>query len=479
MTRKLEIDLQEAERLYRKGWSYVAIAREMGLSPRIVGCRLKEHGVRRRPPSPAMRTRTGKILYTIWRKMRSRCQVPSAEGYEYYGARGIKVCAQWQSFPPFYEWAIAAGYQPGLRLARIRRSRDYTPGNCRWIEDREKRRRALLWRPSWKRLLTAFGETKGVKEWTRDRRCKVGYATLLRRLGLGHSPEDALSKPPRPLSLPPSFVRRGGGKRTFDWDRARYLHVTKGLSPPDIATRLGVSYAAVRKALRCMGVYRRPPAGLLRVRRTRLLYKIWHGMHRRCSNRKDRRFGTHGAHGIRVCREWATFEPFLAWAERSDYGPGLCFSRVDPAKGYSPSNCAWVRPAEAYRLKHPPRMNHPPRRLITAFGETKGLEAWRRDPRCQVTATSICQRLEAGWSPEEAIATPPSTRGIKRGFVRRELTAFGQTKSLTDWSRDRRCRVTLASLWSRLEQGMWPEEAITTPPYGWQTLKGHKLRQRR
>jgi hypothetical protein len=40
------------------------------------------------------------------------------------------------------------------------------------------------------------------------------------------------------------------------------------------------------------------------------------------------------------------------------------------------------------------------------------------------------------------------------------ITAFGETKSLSDWSRDRRCKVTLHTLRERLDGGMAPERAI-------------------
>jgi hypothetical protein len=43
---------------------------------------------------------------------------------------------------------------------------------------------------------------------------------------------------------------------------------------------------------------------------------------------------------------------------------------------------------------------------ITAFGESKGIKAWGRDPRCVVSRTTLRLRLTKGWKPETAMTTP-------------------------------------------------------------------------
>jgi len=55
----------------------------------------------------------------------------------------------------------------------------------------------------------------------------------------------------------------------------------------------------------------------------------------------------------------------------------------------------------------------PATRLITAWGETKSLTAWTNDRRAVVGITTICRRLTEGWQPEDAIASlrqPPKGR---------------------------------------------------------------------
>lgn len=72
-------------------------------------------------------------LYMIWSSMKRRCENPNMPNYKYYGAKGIKVCGEWHSFPKFKEWAKANGYVDGLSLDRIDSSRDYEPDNCQWM----------------------------------------------------------------------------------------------------------------------------------------------------------------------------------------------------------------------------------------------------------------------------------------------------------------------------------------------------------
>lgn len=48
-----------------------------------------------------------KILYWAWKAMKQRCQNPKCKAYRNYGARGVKVCEEWQQFEPFLAWSLA------------------------------------------------------------------------------------------------------------------------------------------------------------------------------------------------------------------------------------------------------------------------------------------------------------------------------------------------------------------------------------
>jgi hypothetical protein len=57
-----------------------------------------------------------------------------------YGGRGIRVCAEWQAFEPFRDWAKANGYADNLTIDRINNDGNYEPANCRWATYGEQSR---------------------------------------------------------------------------------------------------------------------------------------------------------------------------------------------------------------------------------------------------------------------------------------------------------------------------------------------------
>lgn len=74
----------------------------------------------------------GTRLYRIWKGIKSRCYCKGSTDYKWYGALGVKVCDEWQTFEPFCEWALSNGYTEELTIDRVDVTGDYEPKNCRW-----------------------------------------------------------------------------------------------------------------------------------------------------------------------------------------------------------------------------------------------------------------------------------------------------------------------------------------------------------
>lgn len=121
------------------------------------GCQKRDNGIAQRSFKHGL-SRTP--LYAVWKAMRRRCQRPSAISYPNYGARGISVCARWESFENFLE---DMGEPPaGATLERLNNDLGYGPDNCIWasyaVQARNRRS---------SRNISFMGETRCLKDWAR------------------------------------------------------------------------------------------------------------------------------------------------------------------------------------------------------------------------------------------------------------------------------------------------------------------------
>ena len=129
------------------------------------------------------------------------------------------------------------------------------------------------------------------------------------------------------------------------------------------------------------------------------LFNSWRKMLARCESMSQENWKWYGGRGITVCDEWHDFDKFRDWALASGYERTLQIDRIDNNGPYSPENCRWVSATDNCNNR---RSNH----WIDAWGETKTLAQWSRDSRCVVKTATVRYRLLSGMCPEEAMSLP-------------------------------------------------------------------------
>lgn len=254
-------------------------------------------------------------------------------------------------------------------------------------------------------------------------------------------------------------------------------------------------------------------------------YKLrsrWSMMLSRCEDDDNLSFHNYGGRGIYVCEEWHNFNTFYEWCIANDFSQDFQLDRIDNDGPYSPTNCRFVSRSENSLNKRTTKMltafgvtkpivkwidddrclvtydtiqarlgrgwsvedaicipahstrkkSGTPRQgkaryvragTIEAFGDSKGLAQWIEDERCLVKDLNrVWDRINNQmWSPEKAMTHPVS---IKRKTNPNELfEAFGEHRTLPDWSRDSRCKVSLVTLRQRVRRGWDVDKSISKP----------------
>jgi hypothetical protein len=147
------------------------------------GCRVK----RRMATLNRTHGKSNTPLYRVWRGMIQRCEDANSPHFQYYGGRGITVCAEWRNSFEAFERDMASGYRAGLSIDRVDNDRGYSASNCRWATDTQQSRNRRF-----NRLLTFEGETHCVTEWAEL--IGIKSTTLSERLRRGWPVERALTQ---------------------------------------------------------------------------------------------------------------------------------------------------------------------------------------------------------------------------------------------------------------------------------------------
>lgn len=121
-------------------------------------------------------------LYRIWKRIRTRCSNPNTEDYQkWYGAKGIRVCPEWDDYIAFRNWALSNGYRDDLTIDRFDPEKDYCPENCRWatrtMQSRNRSHNVLLTHNGETHCISEWAEILGVKPQTLEQRYFRGWDT--------------------------------------------------------------------------------------------------------------------------------------------------------------------------------------------------------------------------------------------------------------------------------------------------------------
>ncbi len=331
------------------------------------------------------------------------------------------------------------------------------------------------------RQFTAFGETKKLQDWVLDPRCEVSLTSLARNVNAGLSVEDAML---RSKVEPPSKqkISAFGETKGFDeWARdPRCLiaedtlrkRIRRG-EPPELAMARGIApEPSAGDLYRPKTAFQSPQDAREHNASWGRLYEAWGERMTLREWSRDPRCAVSSAGLLFRISRGIPVEEALTGRRRADVQHDIddvlfeAFGKSQSmAKWLTDPRCTVPRSALLPRLKAgvpfekaltaPYRPKTHPK--MTAFGESKSLREWAKDPRCEVSIVLLQGRMKVGFELETA---------MRRDGHRAEivlLEAFGERKRLKDWSRDPRCSVTDVAIRHRLQHGISLEEAITAP----------------
>ncbi len=292
----------------------------------------------------------------------------------------------------------------------------------------------------------AFGEVKRLAAWLRDPRCRTPGALLKRRLRSGERFESAITRPESEPMLDHPF--RYGGYRS---------DVTEAMAELEYLWR--IAKLTIFGETKTAGQWTKDPR--CEISRSTIIDRIRQGWP------EDERI-------LRRTTKEVFPDPFVA---RTDEGIEIGdFPNIHAAELaiLAQGNSGTVYDRIKRRVIPIPRVKesrNPSRSelYLTAWGETKTVAEWSRDPRCVVRQVTLYSRLRTKikiWSHEAALSTPADERFVSEAHIvqAKLYEAFGESKTIEDWAKDPRCTVRQTTLASQISKGVPLEVALGVPP---------------
>ena len=145
------------------------------LQSELITKRNETHGLSKKHP----------LAYKAWKSLRQRCNNPKNKDYKDYGARGITVCKEWDSFECFLK--DMGDKTVNQSIDRIDVNLGYFAKNCRWANSQQQ---AENKRNNHKIFIN--GQFITITQLARD--TGIDRKTIAYRLKIGKSIEEAISK---------------------------------------------------------------------------------------------------------------------------------------------------------------------------------------------------------------------------------------------------------------------------------------------
>lgn len=185
-------------------------------------------------------------------------------------------------------------------------------------------------------------------------------------------------------------------------------------------------------------------------------YKSWESMLARCFSEKSASYKDYGQRGITVCDKWnpakgGSFCNFLS--DMGERPKGMTLERIDVNKNYTPDNCKWATMKEQ-------ASNRRNTFMLAFMGKTQSFMAWAEETG--IPYATLKKRICAyGWSAERALTTSNTTK--KQSKSSDVIVSFnGESLCLSEWAR--KYDISATTIRNRLRAGWSAEKAIKTPP---------------